>query len=298
MGPKCRNVASGVWRVASGGHLPLAPCHLPLCLSLLLLPLGTGCRVVQTAVEAPGQTVRAVTPGKKGKNAIDRLGLQQTLLRFADDFFMHTILGVDQLRRGTNALDRAEGFQWKITLGTETCSIASGPNAVADVLDMAVSVAVMRAALEDYWRPKVSGESAQPMLNSCRSAGHQRRAVPHPGLRADSGASGSDGATVDRVGKDARPDARLDQPRQTRDPSRPGGSAGAGRQRGDRGLRFLEKHPVGSHRARGRLDSPRGCRAPGAYNKLEKRIAYQSRGSRVEGRGSRAGSICPSRRRQ
>ena len=150
-------------------HSPLATCHLPLWLSLLLA-LGTGCRLVQRAVDVPGQTVRAVTPGKKDKKTVDPVEVQQTLLRFTDEYTMRMISGVDTLRRGTNALARVEALEAKIALGTETCSIASGPNAVADLLDMTVFVIVTRMALEDHWQPKVFGESAQPMLEYCRTA--------------------------------------------------------------------------------------------------------------------------------
>src|ERR1022692_4793044 len=50
---------------------PHATCHLPLLLCLLLLTLATGCRLVQTATNMPGQAVRAVTPGNKGKHSVD-----------------------------------------------------------------------------------------------------------------------------------------------------------------------------------------------------------------------------------
>ena len=150
---------------------PLSPGHCPLLtLCLLFLTLGTGCRVIRGVANVPGQTVRAVTPGKQNKDAVDPVEAQQTLLRFADEFSTRMILGVDQLRRGPNALDRAEVLQWKIALGTETCAIASGPNAVANLLDMTVFVTVIRAALEEHWQPKVFGESARPMLESCRDA--------------------------------------------------------------------------------------------------------------------------------
>jgi len=139
-------------------------------LSLLWLTLGAGCHLVQRAVDVPGQTVRAVTPGKKGEHTVDPVDVQQKLLRFADEYSTRMTLGVDKLRRGTNELDPAEALRWKLMLGTETCSIASGPNAVADLLDLTVFVTVMRTALEDYWQPKVFGESAQPMLESCRNA--------------------------------------------------------------------------------------------------------------------------------
>jgi hypothetical protein len=80
------------------------------------------------------------------------------------------LLGVEKFRAGTNALDPAEILQWKIAIGTETCSIVSGPNAVANLLDMTIFVTVTRMALEEHWQPKVFGESALPMLESSRNS--------------------------------------------------------------------------------------------------------------------------------
>src|ERR1019366_39483 len=102
----------------------------------------------------------AITPGNKNKNAVDPVEVQEKLLRFADEYFVSMTLGIDKLRRGTNELAPEEALKWKIRFGTETCTIASGPNAVADVLDMTVFVTVTRLALEDYWQPKVFGPSA------------------------------------------------------------------------------------------------------------------------------------------
>ena len=147
----------------------LRSCATRLALSLLLLTLATGCRLVQTATNMPGQAVRAVTPGNKGKHSVDPVEVQQTVLRFADEYLTRMVVGVDQLRLGTNALEPAEILKWKIALGTETCSIASGPNAVADLLDLTVFVTLTRMALEEHWQPRVFGDSAQPMLESCRN---------------------------------------------------------------------------------------------------------------------------------
>jgi len=142
----------------------------PLMLGVLLLPPGTGCRLLQKAVDMPGQTVRAVTPGKKDQHVVDPVEVQQSLLRFADEFLTRMTVGIEKLRRATNALSQAEVLQWKIAVGTETCAIASGPNAVADLLDMTIFVTVTRMTLEEHWQPKVFGESAQPMLEGCRTA--------------------------------------------------------------------------------------------------------------------------------
>ncbi|MGO8926699.1 MAG: hypothetical protein ACLQU3_07415 [Limisphaerales bacterium] len=137
---------------------------------LLLLTLGTGCGLLKTATNAPGKAVRAVTTGKTDRNETDLVDVQERLLRFADDLFVRMILGFDKLQQGTNAPEPAEVLKWKSLLGSEICSIASGPNASADLLDMTVFVTVTRGGLEDYWQPKVFGESMQPMLHSWRNA--------------------------------------------------------------------------------------------------------------------------------
>ena len=108
--------------------------------------------------------------GKPKRPAVDAVEVQQTVLRCANEFSTGMIVAVDKLRRGTNTLDPAESLQWKITLDTETCSIASGPNASAGLLDLTVFVTVTRATVEEHWQPKVFGDSALPMLEACRSA--------------------------------------------------------------------------------------------------------------------------------
>ena len=110
-------------------------------LALLTVLFITGCRMVQNTAELPGKAVGMVTHGGKSKPAaIDPVEVQQMVLRFADEFAGGMIVGVDKLRRGTNALDAAETLQWKIALDTETCAIASGPNACANLLDLTVFV--------------------------------------------------------------------------------------------------------------------------------------------------------------
>ena len=145
-------------------------CVSRLVLVLLLLILATGCRVAQTATNMPGKAVRTVIPGKNQKHVVDPVEVQQALLRDADEFLTQMVFGIDKLRRGTNELGRAEVLQWKIAFGTEICSIASGPNDIANLLDMTVFVTLTRMGLEDHWQPKVFGESGMPMLESCRTA--------------------------------------------------------------------------------------------------------------------------------
>lgn len=137
---------------------------------LLLVTLVSGCHVIQTAADVPGQAIRTVTPVPKAEPTVDPVEVQQNLMRFADEFTARMLVGVEKLRRGTNTLSIAENLRWKIAIGTAACSIASGQNAVANVLDMTVFVTETRMSLEEYWQPKVFGESAQALLESCRKA--------------------------------------------------------------------------------------------------------------------------------
>jgi len=137
---------------------------------LVLLTLTAGCQLLRTTTEMPGKAISTISPGQRGKGAVDPAAVQQALFRFADQFATSMVLGAEKLRHGTNAAAPAEILQWKIAFVTEICSIASGPNATADLLDLTVFVSVTRAAVEEQWQPKVFGESAQPMLEGCRAA--------------------------------------------------------------------------------------------------------------------------------
>ena len=141
-----------------------------MCLIVLVAVLSGGCRAVQTTVDLPARTVRAVTPGKSDTPVVDPVEVQQAVLRLTDAFATRMILDVEKLRRGRRDADPAEVLQWKIAIGTETSSIASGPNPVANLLDLTVFITVTRMALEDHWQPEVFGNSAGPMLDNCRIA--------------------------------------------------------------------------------------------------------------------------------
>ncbi len=138
--------------------------------ALLLAVSGAGCHIIQTAAEVPAQAVRTVAPVPKKEPEFGPVEVQNMLMRFADEFSARMAFGIDKLRRGTNALDRAEGLRWKLAFGSSTCSIASGPNAIANLLDMTVFVIEARMSLEEYWQPKFFGDSARDVLESCRAA--------------------------------------------------------------------------------------------------------------------------------
>ena len=135
-----------------------------------------GCHsVIQKAADVPAEavrTVRTVAPvgSKPAEPAVDPVEIQQALMRFSDEFAARVTFAIDRLRHGERALSHAESLRWKLAFNTAACTIASGPNAVASLLDMTVFVTEARLSLEEYWQPKVFGDSALPLLDSCRSA--------------------------------------------------------------------------------------------------------------------------------
>jgi hypothetical protein len=122
-------------------HLPSV--SLLLCLGLVVC--SSGCRVFNSAAKVPGEVVRAETPGNKDDQKFDPIEGQPRLLRFSDQFLARMAVGVDKLRRGTNAVTPTEALHWKIAIGTKTCAIASGPNGVAVRFDMTVYVSAVRS---------------------------------------------------------------------------------------------------------------------------------------------------------
>jgi len=135
-----------------------------------LMLLSAGCGLIQGVADVPSQAVSAVTPGAKPKPGPDPVEIQQELQRFADGFFARLNVGIERLGEGTNLVSRADTLRWRIALGTETCSIVSGPNSLANLLDMTVFVSVARMSIEDYWVPTRFGEAGIPLLEACRES--------------------------------------------------------------------------------------------------------------------------------
>ena len=163
----CRIAATrlaAMLRSVSSVHALLASALAVLAVTL------SGCTIVKTAGEVPVQTLRAVTPGTKDKPGTDPVIVQQAMLRFGDEFLARMVTGIDLVQRVTNVFDPVQVLEWRIAIGTETCAIASGPNAVANLLDMTIFVTAARMSVEDYWEPKVFGPAGRPLLENCRGA--------------------------------------------------------------------------------------------------------------------------------
>ena len=111
-----------------------------------------------------------VATGSKGDKTVNPAEVQQVLIRFADEFSTRMTLSVDHLRHGTNEVDICSKLRWKLSLGTEISAVVSGANALVNLVDMTALVTQTRIGLEEYWQPKVFGDSALPMVDACRNS--------------------------------------------------------------------------------------------------------------------------------
>jgi len=126
--------------------------------------------MLQTAANLPAEAVRTIAVGRKDAPTFDPVDVQQSLLRFADGFSARMALSIDKLQRESAALDAGAALRWRIIFATEICVVASGPNPVANLLDLTTMVTATRVAVETQLQPDRFGVSGLPLLESCRSA--------------------------------------------------------------------------------------------------------------------------------
>jgi len=137
-------------------------------LALSLVAFG-GCGVARDVVDIPVGAVQGFVPGSPTKPA-DLVELQQKLLRFADANQSSLTAAVEKLQQDGKAPDPRMILQLKLSLASATISIASGPNARENLVDLAVFVTLTRIAVEDHWQPKIFGDSGLPLLETCKGS--------------------------------------------------------------------------------------------------------------------------------
>ncbi|WP_460026134.1 hypothetical protein [Methyloparacoccus murrellii] len=144
-----------------------ARAGLSAWVAVLTLLVGlSGCSLVQTTVDLPFRAVEAVLPGGETTEPVDPIDLQEDMLRFADNFVASTSKGVEMLQRDGKPIPRQELLTIKVTLASDVYGLATGSNALANLVGLTVFASVARWRVQDYWLPKVYGVSAEPALQS------------------------------------------------------------------------------------------------------------------------------------
>lgn len=155
-----------------------------LGLPLLLAALGSGCSLMETTLKLPFQAVGSMIPGTDRTEAVDPVELQEQLLRFADNFTAATVGATAGLQRGGKPIDRSESLAIRLLLASEALSVATGANALGNLVDMVVLTSGARMRVQDYWMPKVYGDSALPMVEALQKLEAQIWALADRVLKA------------------------------------------------------------------------------------------------------------------
>lgn len=137
----------------------------PKIFLLLALILATSaCNLLKNTLELPEKGIRSVLFINQ-EGVLDPVELQSQLLRFADNSIETLNLAIGKLQqKNDKAARRRNLLMRRITTTKDILAIATGANAYANLLDMVILASLNRMSIEDYWMPKVYGESAKPLL--------------------------------------------------------------------------------------------------------------------------------------
>ncbi|MBN9689209.1 MAG: hypothetical protein J0M24_03135 [Verrucomicrobia bacterium] len=143
--------------------------RLGLVGALLALLILTGCRVVRGTVALPGRSVRAITTSSSGP-VYNPAELQAALQRFADEFLTRTTAALAEYARRVDTPEaRTESLARKIPVASAAVGIASGPNPMANLLDMVTLAKVTRLATEELANQRGDPDALQPWCEVSRS---------------------------------------------------------------------------------------------------------------------------------
>ena len=142
------------------GHRPRTRSVMRLQSLLMMLWLLPGCATIQQML--PGQREAQERAEKTHE-------LQLSVMQFADEYAGRTadVVGSYQAT-ATRPEDRLSAQNWKLQQAELAYTIASGTNAVANVLDMIVLASLSRMVIEDYWIAEHGDERGRPLLETHR----------------------------------------------------------------------------------------------------------------------------------
>src|SRR5262245_41356813 len=167
------------WRTVVRARRVLVPSPL-----ILLVTLSPGCSLLNSITEFPICTVKTTIAGKDTHTGIDPVDLQEDLMRSADIFLAGMSTSAEQLRRDGAPISQVDLRTLQISYTATILALATGPNAITNLLDLLVLISRSCLIVETYWLPKVYGESARPFLETCQETETQLWQIATPFLTA------------------------------------------------------------------------------------------------------------------
>ncbi|MBS1214386.1 MAG: hypothetical protein H6R26_3003, partial [Proteobacteria bacterium] len=136
----------------------------------LLAAFGSGCTLARKTMEAPINGIQSLFSWGESKPIIGPVELQEELLRFSDNLTSTTVRAAMKLEKEGKPIPRRDLLTVWIAVATDVLATATGSNSLGNLVDMIVLTSAARMRIEEYWMPKVYGESARPMLEAYRNS--------------------------------------------------------------------------------------------------------------------------------
>lgn len=138
---------------------PARVSRVLIALSVISLLL-TGCAVTNALFRDRAAEERAA----------ELLQLQLSVMRFADEYTARVSERVVAFQQSTDVpLERLAAQTWLVSQATSAFTIAAGPNAEINAIDMLVFATLSRMVMEDRWVGELYGPRAQELLAAHRS---------------------------------------------------------------------------------------------------------------------------------
>jgi hypothetical protein len=138
-------------------------------LALLLGILGNGCTLIPKAVESSIHGIQSLSSAGEPKATIDPVKLQEDLLRYADNMTSTVVRASMKVEKDGAPISRKDLLTIWVTVVSAVVKTATGPNSLANLVNMIVLTTASRMRFEEFWLPKVYGESARPLLEGLLS---------------------------------------------------------------------------------------------------------------------------------
>ncbi len=135
-------------------------CFLGLMALLISL---SACTLIQKAAELPVAAIRSIPFGTDRDRTYDPVSLQETLLRFADNFIISASLATESLKRNGVPVEREFIVIAKVRLSSDMIALVTGSNSLNNLISTLIYTKSMRLSIDEYWRPVQFGDSALPM---------------------------------------------------------------------------------------------------------------------------------------
>ena len=143
----------------------LRPFVLSLCAVLL-----SACSLINGLASGPALGVQSFLGLFKTAKPVDLVALQDSLLRFADDFINMESRSVDLLEVNGSKITRFDQVRFKLHFASDMVTLSTGSNPIGNLINVVVYVSTLRSSLEEYWIPLDNGISEAPILRALQGS--------------------------------------------------------------------------------------------------------------------------------